>query len=129
MVSYPVHILRRIKGRLNLMSKVRPFLIAACLAGLALPGWAQSPGAPQGPGRPVAPVQSARVAAFHATNYEIRASLDAIGQVMNAQAKVDFAAQIPGRIVDVSSIKTCASIPSATFPASRLRTNATTTRA
>jgi tetratricopeptide (TPR) repeat protein len=96
-----VHILRRIKGRLNLMSKVRPFLIAACLAGLALPGWAQSPGAPQGPGRPVAPVQSARVAAFHATNYEIRASLDAIGQVMNAQAKVDFAAQIPGRIVDV----------------------------
>ena len=29
---------------------------------------------------------------FRATNYEIRASLDAVGQVMNAQAKVDFAA-------------------------------------
>jgi tetratricopeptide (TPR) repeat protein len=83
------------------MSKFRPLSILACLAGLALPGWAQSPGAPQGPGRPVAPVQASRAAAFRATNYEVRASLDAIGQVMNAQAKVDFAAAEPGRIVDV----------------------------
>ena len=83
------------------MLKVRPFVIAACLVGLAMPVWAQSPGAPQGPGRPVAPVQTSNEAIFRATNYEIRASLDAIGQVINAQAKVDFAARVPGRIVDV----------------------------
>jgi tetratricopeptide (TPR) repeat protein len=83
------------------MLKARLFLIAACLAGLALPGWAQSPGAPQGPARPVAPVQSARTEGFRATNYEIRASLDSIGQVINAQAKVDFLARDAGRIVDV----------------------------
>ena len=63
--------------------------------------WAQSPGAPQGPGRAVAPVQTIPTAGFRATNYEVRASLDAIGQVMNAQAKVDFAAREAGRVVDV----------------------------
>jgi hypothetical protein len=83
------------------MSKFRLFLIMAALAGFAAPDWAQSPGAPQGPGRPVAPVQAAPTAAFRATNYEVRASLDAIGQVMNAQAKVDFAASEAGRVVDV----------------------------
>jgi tetratricopeptide (TPR) repeat protein len=83
------------------MLKVRPLLIVACLAGLAVPGWAQSPGAPQGPSRPVAPIQSARMEGFRATNYEIRASLDSIGQVINAQAKVDFLARDAGRIVDV----------------------------
>jgi len=66
-----------------------------------VPGWAQSPGAPQGPGRGVAPVQTIPTAAFRATYYEVRASLDAVGQVMNAQAKVDFAAREPARVVEV----------------------------
>ena len=85
------------------MSKIR-LLIIPILAGLtafAAPGRAQSPGAPQGPGRAVAPVQAISTAAFRATNYEVRASLDAIGQVMNAQAKVDFAAKEAGRVVEV----------------------------
>jgi len=71
------------------------------LVALAAPGRAQSPGAPQGPGRPVAPVQTLPAAAFRATHYEVRASLDAVGQVMNAQAKVDFAANESARVVDV----------------------------
>jgi hypothetical protein len=83
------------------MSKFRLLLFLASLTGFAGPGWAQSPGEPQGPGRPVAPVQSAPTAAFRATYYEVRASLDAVGQVMNAQAKVDFAALEASRIVDV----------------------------
>ena len=49
----------------------------------------------------MAPVQTAPTAAFRATNYEIRASLDAVGQVMNAQAKVDFAANEAARVVEV----------------------------
>jgi hypothetical protein len=83
------------------MSKFPPLLFLAGLACFAVPGWAQSPGAPQGPGRAVAPVQTVPTAAFRATYYEVRASLDAVGQVMNAQAKVDFAAREAGRVVDV----------------------------
>ncbi len=83
------------------MSKFRLLLILAGLTGLAASGWAQSPGEPQGPVRGVAPVETVSTAAFRATYYEIRASLDAVGQVMNAQAKVDFAAREAGRIVDV----------------------------
>jgi hypothetical protein len=83
------------------MLQLRLFLFLACLTGLAGPGWAQSPGAPQGPGRAVAPAETVPTAAFRATNYEVRASLDSVGQVMNAQAKVDFAARESGRIVDV----------------------------
>jgi tetratricopeptide (TPR) repeat protein len=83
------------------MSKFRPLLFLAGLLALAGPGWAQSPGAPQGPGRPVAPVQSVLAAAFRATYYEVRASLDAVGQVINAQAKVDFVAREAARVVDV----------------------------
>ncbi|HSZ18722.1 MAG TPA: M1 family aminopeptidase [Candidatus Acidoferrum sp.] len=83
------------------MSKFRLLLLLTGLTGLAIPGSAQSPGAPQGPGRPVAPVQTISTAGFRATYYEVRASLDAVGQVMNAQAKVDFAAREAGRIVDV----------------------------
>ncbi len=83
------------------MSKLRLLLILAGLTALAAPGWAQSPGAPQGPGRAVAPVQTVATAAFRATSYEVRASLDAIGQVMNAQAKVDFAARESARVVEV----------------------------
>ena len=58
-------------------------------------------GAPQGPGRAVAPVQTGPVTAFRATNYEVHASMDAVGQVMNAQAKVDFIANEASRIVEV----------------------------
>src|SRR5580704_12296622 len=83
------------------MPKFRPFIFLAGLAALAVPVWAQSPGAPQGPARGVAPVQTLPGNAFHATNYEVRASLDTIGQVMNAQAKVDFAASEAARVVDV----------------------------
>ena len=83
------------------MSKFRLLLLLAVLPGFTAFGWAQSPGAPQGPGRGVAPVQSIPTAAFRATNYEVRASLDAVGQVMNAQAKVDFAAKDAGRVVEV----------------------------
>src|ERR1700733_14810653 len=84
-----------------MMSKFRLLLLLAGLTSRAASGWAQSPGAPQGPARGVAPVQTIPTAAFRATYYEVRASLDAIGQVMNAQAKVDFGAREAGRIVDV----------------------------
>jgi tetratricopeptide (TPR) repeat protein len=83
------------------MLKLRFLILLAGLAGFAASGLAQSPGQPQGPGRPVAPVQTAPTAAFRATNYEIRASLDATGQVMNAQAKVDFIASEAAREVEV----------------------------
>jgi hypothetical protein len=83
------------------MSKFPLLVLLASLAGLASPARSQSPGAPQGPARGVAPVQAAPVAAFRATNYEIRASLDTFGQVINAQAKVDFAANDSGRVVEV----------------------------
>jgi len=82
------------------MWKRRLFALAG-LAALSVAGRAQSPGAPQGPGRPVAPVQTAPTSTFRATYYEVRASLDAVGQVMNAQAKIDFAASEAGRVVDV----------------------------
>jgi hypothetical protein len=83
------------------MLKLRLFLLVTILAACAAGGFAQSPGQPQGPGRPVAPVQSVPTAAFRATNYEIHASLDANGQVMNAQAKVDFVAEDAARAVEV----------------------------
>ncbi len=83
------------------MSKFRLLIVTAVLTSLAVPAWAQSPGAPQGPGRAVAPVQTVATGAFRASNYEVRASLDTLGQVMNAQAKVDFEARDSGRIVDV----------------------------
>jgi hypothetical protein len=83
------------------MLNLRLLLFLTGLAGLAINGFAQSPGQPQGPGRAVAPVQTAPIAAFRATNYDIRASLDAVGQVMNAQAKVDFTANDSARVVEV----------------------------
>jgi hypothetical protein len=83
------------------MSKFRLLLLLAGVASVSVPGWAQSPGAPQGPGRAVTPVQSIPGAAFRATYYEVRTSLDPIGNVINAQAKVDFVAQEAGRIVEV----------------------------
>jgi hypothetical protein len=83
------------------MSKFRLLLLLAGILSLRAPGWAQSPGAPQGPGRAVAPVQAIPGAAFRATYYEVRASLDTVGQVINAQAKVDFAAKEAGRVVEV----------------------------
>lgn len=83
------------------MSKFRLPLFLAAAIGIAASAWSQSPGAPQGPSRGVAPVQALPTAAFHATYYEVRASLDSVGLVMNAQAKVDFAASEAGRVVDV----------------------------
>jgi Peptidase family M1 domain len=83
------------------MWKLRLLLFLAGLAGFAAIGSAQSPGAPQGPGRAVAPAQTIPTAGFRATYYEVRASLDAVGQVLNAQAKVDFAAGEAARVVDV----------------------------
>ncbi len=83
------------------MLKLRLLMFLLGMAGLAASGFAQSPGQPQGPGRPVAPVQTVPTPAFRATHYEIHASLDAVGQVINAQAKVDFVADQAGRIVDV----------------------------
>src|ERR1700692_4706264 len=77
------------------------FPLIALIVALVTPGFSQAPGQGQGPGRGVAPVQTAPSAAFRATNYEIRASLDAVGRVLTAQAKVDFAANEPSRIVDV----------------------------
>jgi hypothetical protein len=78
------------------------FLLLAGLGGLLVcSGHAQAPGQGQGPGRGVAPVQTAPATPFRATNYEIRASLDAVGRVMTAQAKVDFAANESARVVDV----------------------------
>jgi Peptidase family M1 domain len=87
--------------RLNLMPKFRWFPIAACVVGLSARIFAQSPGAPQGPGRPVAPVQRVATSPFRASNYEIHASVDTLGQVISAQAKVDFEARDAGRVVDV----------------------------
>jgi len=83
------------------MLKLRFLLLLVGMAGLATTGLAQSPGQPQGPGRGVAPVQTGSTTAFHASNYEIHASLDAVGQVMNAQAKVDFTASETSRLVEV----------------------------
>ena len=83
------------------MLKLRLLMFLMGMAGLAASGFAQSPGQPQGPGRPVAPVQTTPTAAFRATHYEVHASLDDVGQVINAQAKVDFVAAEAGRIVDV----------------------------
>jgi hypothetical protein len=83
------------------MLKFRFALIAILAASAVSSGFAQSPGQGQGPGRGVAPVQTAPSTSFRATNYEIRASLDAVGRVLNAQAKVDFAATEPARVVDV----------------------------
>ena len=82
------------------------FPLLAVIAVSVVCGYAQSPGQGQGPGRGVAPVQTAPSIAFRATNYEIRASLDAAGRVLTAQAKVDFAASEPSRIVDVELSQT-----------------------
>ncbi len=83
------------------MQKLRLLLFLTGLAGLAGSGFAQSPGQPQGPARGVAPVQTASTEAFRAVNYEIRASLDALGQVLTSQAKVTFIANQASRYVDV----------------------------
>ena len=88
------------------MFKFRVLVLAGWAASVVSSGFAQAPGQGQGPGRGVAPVQTASSAAFRATNYVIRASLDAIGRVLTAQAKVDFAANEPSRILDVELSQT-----------------------
>ncbi|MBZ5697331.1 MAG: tetratricopeptide repeat protein [Acidobacteriia bacterium] len=83
------------------MLKFQFLVLMALAAVLVSSGFAQAPGQPQGPGRPVAPVQTAPRIAFRATNYEIRASLDAVGRVLNAQARVELTANDASRVVDV----------------------------
>ncbi len=83
------------------MFKFRFPLVALIAAFVVASGFAQSPGQGQGPGRGVAPVQTAHSIPFRATNYEIRASLDAVGRALTAQAKVDFLANEAARVVDV----------------------------
>jgi hypothetical protein len=86
---------------MRLKLKLRFLLLLAGLAGFATSGLAQSPGAPQGPSRAATPVQTGPVTAFRAANYEVHASMDAVGQVMNAKAKVDFIANEASRTVEV----------------------------
>jgi tetratricopeptide (TPR) repeat protein len=88
------------------MLKFRFLLLAGLAASVVSSAFSQAPGQGQGPGRGVAPVQSGPTAAFRATNYEIRASLDSVGRVLTAQAKVDFAANEPSRVVDVELSQT-----------------------
>jgi tetratricopeptide (TPR) repeat protein len=88
------------------MLKFRILLLAGLAASVVSSAFSQAPGQGQGPGRGVAPVQSGPTAAFRATNYEIRASLDSVGRVLTAQAKVDFAANEPSRVVDVELSQT-----------------------
>jgi hypothetical protein len=88
------------------MFKFRFPLVALIAAFVVASGFAQSPGQGQGPGRGVAPVQTAPSIPFRATNYEIRASLDAVGRALTAQAKVDFLANEPARVVDVELSQT-----------------------
>jgi len=83
------------------MLKFQFLVLIALAAVLVSSGFAQAPGQPQGPGRPVAPVQTAPRIAFRATNYQIRASLDAVGRVLNAQARVELTANDASRVVDV----------------------------
>jgi tetratricopeptide (TPR) repeat protein len=83
------------------MWKFRLLIFLTGIIGLAATAWAQSPGASQGPSRPVAPVETGPALPFRATRYEVRASLDAVGQVLSAQAKVDFTANEAGRVVEV----------------------------
>jgi tetratricopeptide (TPR) repeat protein len=88
------------------MLKCRFLLLAGLAVSVVSSAFSQAPGQGQGPGRGVAPVQSGPATAFRATNYEIRASLDAVGRVLTAQAKVDFAANEPSRVVDVELSQT-----------------------
>ena len=83
------------------MLKFRFLVLMALAAVLVSSGFAQAPGQPQGPGKPLTPVQTAPRIAFRATNYEIHASLGAVGGVLNAQAKVEFTANDASRVVDV----------------------------
>src|ERR1019366_1095133 len=86
---------------LRSMLKFRFLVLMALAAILVSSGFAQAPGQPQGPGQPVAPVQTGPRTPFRATNYEIRASLDAVGRVLTAQAKVEFTANEASRAVDI----------------------------
>jgi hypothetical protein len=83
------------------MQKLRFLILAGCWAILGHSAFAQGPGQPQGPGRPVAPVQTAPTIAFRATNYDVRASLEVVGQVLTGVAKVDFTAGEASRTVEV----------------------------
>ena len=83
------------------MLRHRILTTMALAAFAASAAFAQSPGQPQGPARPVTPAQTAPTIAFRATHYEIRASLDATAQTLSATAKVEFAAILPSRSVEV----------------------------
>src|SRR5712692_3445205 len=88
-------------GKAIQMQKLRFLILAGLLVILGHSALAQGPGQPQGPGRPVAPVQTAPTIAFRATNYDVRASLDVVGQVLTGVAKVDFTASEASRTVEV----------------------------
>ena len=88
-------------GKAIQMLKFRFLVLAGFLVILGHSALAQGPGQPQGPGRPVAPVQTAPTIAFRATNYDVRASLDVVGQVLTGVAKVDFTANEASRTVEV----------------------------
>ena len=76
-------------------------VLTGCAAMLGSPAHAQNPGQPQGPGRAVTPVQTAPTIAFRAKNYDVRASLDVVGQILTGVAKVDFTASEASRAVEV----------------------------
>ena len=83
------------------MLKFRSYILLLSLAGLARYGFAQAPGQPQGPARGVAAVESTSRTPFRATNYDVHVSLDVPGQMLKAQAKVDFVANVSSREVEV----------------------------
>ena len=71
-------------------------IAVALLVGAPLP--AQVVG-PQSQG--VAPVAAAPRVLFRASHYDVRASLDTFGQAISAQAKIEFTANQPSRLIEV----------------------------
>jgi tetratricopeptide (TPR) repeat protein len=89
------------KNHLGHVAHRLPLLLIVLAATSFCPIFAQVGGELQGPVRPVAPVQTGPRSEFRATHYDVRASLDTVGQVLTAQAKVDFAANVASRVVEV----------------------------
>jgi len=49
----------------------------------------------------IAPIAAAPRVLFRASHYDVRASLDTFGQAISAQAKVEFTANQPSRLIEV----------------------------